>query len=224
MVKALIFDSSSIISLTLNDLLFILKPLKEIYKGEFFITSQIKRELITIPSNIKRFELEVLMIKKLIEEGIIKVYNSDINELNKEVQSIMKIVNNTFKAKGEFIKIIHEGETSIIALRRILNKKNYEVNIIVDERVTRFICENSSNLQEILEHKLHTPIKKIKNVLTEEKCTVLRSSELALIALEKGIINLPGNKKEVADALLYGLKYQGCAITREDIEKAKKMF
>lgn len=48
-MKALIFDSSSIITLALNDLLYILEPLKAKFKGEFYITEDVKREVIDRP-------------------------------------------------------------------------------------------------------------------------------------------------------------------------------
>ena len=40
-MKALIFDSSSIISIVTNNLLNILADLKKIYKGEFLISNEV---------------------------------------------------------------------------------------------------------------------------------------------------------------------------------------
>lgn len=73
-MKSLIFDSGTIITLALNDLLYILQPLKRLFRGEFYITEAIKKELIGKPLNTKRFMLEALVIKKLVEEGILKVF------------------------------------------------------------------------------------------------------------------------------------------------------
>ncbi len=56
--------------------------------------------------------------------------------------------------------------------------------------------------------------------------TVLRSAELAAIALEKGLFERFRNgytNKDVIDSILWGLKINGCAITMEEIERIVKM-
>ena len=44
--KALIFDSGTLINLTMNCLLYILPELKKIFKGKLLITSAVKYEII----------------------------------------------------------------------------------------------------------------------------------------------------------------------------------
>ena len=92
-MKAIIFDSSTIINLAMNNLLWVLKPLKDIYKGEFYITNNIKKEIIDRPFNIKRFKLESIQIKNEIKKGIIKIYPED---LSKETQELSNVANKIF--------------------------------------------------------------------------------------------------------------------------------
>ena len=73
--KALIFDSSAIITLALNNMLDVLHQLKNSFDGNFLITPAVKREIIDAPLNQKRFELEALQISNLLEKGIIEVSN-----------------------------------------------------------------------------------------------------------------------------------------------------
>ncbi len=219
-MKALIFDSSTIISLALNDLLFILKPLKKLFGGEFYITEQIKKELIDKPMGIKRFKFEALMIEKLIDEGIIKIKGDGL--IQKKVQTFLNVANNTFKVEDEGIRIIHEGEASCLALYNVLPTEKKA--IVTDERTTRMLCENPKNLHKLLEKKNHRPIQANElNYQFFKKFNVIRSVELAYIAYKAGIITLPSKQKEAIEAIFYALKYKGCAISHNEIHEAKKL-
>ncbi|KHO51294.1 MAG: hypothetical protein QT04_C0044G0003 [archaeon GW2011_AR11] len=57
-MKALVFDSGPIISLTLNGLLWMLRPLKQRFKGDFCITKAVYGEIISYPLHTKKFKLE----------------------------------------------------------------------------------------------------------------------------------------------------------------------
>ncbi|MEK6844901.1 MAG: hypothetical protein AABX44_01460, partial [Nanoarchaeota archaeon] len=62
-MKVLIFDSGSLISLSMNGLLEELKKLKKIFNGEFIITKEVKKEVVDEPIKIKMYELEALKIQ-----------------------------------------------------------------------------------------------------------------------------------------------------------------
>ena len=144
--KALIFDSSSIITLALNDLLYILKPLKEKFGGEFYISEDIKREVIDKSVEIRRFMLEALMIKKLINDGTFKVMQ--VKDYKKEKDEIMNKANFTFKTEDDWIRIIHDGEASCLALYKTI--KADKKAIVIDERTTRMLVEMPENLHRLL--------------------------------------------------------------------------
>ena len=66
-MKAIVFDSGTIINFAMNGILDILKSLKSEFNGKFIITEAVKEEVIDKPLHIKKFELEALMINSLIQ-------------------------------------------------------------------------------------------------------------------------------------------------------------
>jgi hypothetical protein len=224
--KALIFDSSSIITLALNNLLGMLVSLKAAFGGRFFITPKVKEEMIDVPLRIKRFELEALMISSLVENKILEI--AELPELDAETEKVYTQANSAFKAGSEWIKVFHYGESSCIALANLLSQ-NYKICLVVDERTTRMLCEAPQNLQKLLERKLHTKIfiensrlQYFKDIFKSFK--IIRSSELCFIAFSKKLIVLPAPAETALDALLYATKFKGCAISVSEIEKVKTNF
>ena len=217
--KALIFDSSSIITLAMNGLLPILPKLKESFHGKFFITPNVRQETVDNPLNIRRFELEALNILDLIEKGVLEVINP--KGLDSETEKIKALVNSSFTAHGEKMKIMHSGECSCLALASLL--KDYKSLLVIDERTARMLLENPENLRKLFESKLHTEVTMtLKNNF--KNMSIVRSSELALVAFKKGLIKLPSSKQGVTEALLYASKYNGCSISQDEIQEARKLF
>ena len=72
-MKALIFDSGALISLTMAGLIPELEGLKKSFSGKFVITRQVKKELVDKPMTIKRFELEAIKIQHLIDDGVLEL-------------------------------------------------------------------------------------------------------------------------------------------------------
>ena len=223
--KVLIFDSGSLISLSINGLLEELKKLKKIFNGEFIITKEVKKEVVDNPIKIKMYELEALKIQNLIDEGCLNMPDK-IGITDKEITNLMfklmNFANTMFIGNGNEIQLIQQGETSCLALSKILNEKKIKNVLVVDERTTRMLVEKPENLKELLEKKMHTNVKlKESNFKEFNGFKIIRSTELIYIAYKKGLINLRG--KEVLDALLYALKFKGCAISSEEIEEIKNI-
>ena len=223
--KILIFDSGSLISLSINGLLEELKKLKKIFNGEFIITKEVKKEVVDNPIKIKMYELEALKIQNLIDEGCLNMPDK-IGITDKEITNLMfklmNFANTMFIGNRNEIQLIQQGETSCLALSKILNEKKIKNVLVVDERTTRMLVEKPENLKELLEKKMHTNVKlKESNFKEFNGFKIIRSTELIYIAYKKGLINLRG--KEVLDALLYALKFKGCAISSEEIEEIKNI-
>jgi len=228
-MKAIVFDSSSIISLAMNDLLWTLKALKKIYKGDFYIPNSVKKEIIDVPIKSKKFKLEAIMISKLVDEGILKVGKTvDVNKLLFLANSVFISKENLqVKSPGGKLNILQKGEIEAIALCAELNADAY----VVDERTMRLFMEDSEGLKTILEGKLHTSVSVDNKMLSDFKkqingVNIIRSSELMMVALEKGLfeeyINVK-NKRELVDAILWGLRLRGCAISTEEINETIKL-
>lgn len=221
-MKALVFDSSSIITLALNNLLNMLMPLKKKFRGRFFITPEIREEIVNKPMKLKKFELEALMISGLIKEGILEIVKDDIS---KETDLISETANNIFRTYEKNMKIVHYGEASCVALCNLLKKKGHDATLVIDERTTRMLCENPDNLQKLFEKKLHTNVVMDRNKTQLFRgISIIRSSELCFAAYKYKIIKLPATPAQAIDALLYASKCNGCSISSEEIEKAKRLI
>ena len=224
--KTIIFDASTIISLSMNGLLPELRKLKEIFNGKFIIPHEVKKEVIDNAIKIKRFELEALRARQLIEEGILELPDAlGINkkETSRKTFEFLESANDMFISNRKEINIIHKGEAACLALSRILDEKGIENLIAIDERTTRMIIEKPQNLKSLLERKLHTRVAiKKDNFKNFRGFKIIRSSELIYIAYKKKIVRMK-DKGRLLDALLYALKFKGCAISTEEIEEIKKL-
>lgn len=221
-MKSIIFDAGPLINLSINNLLHLLRKLKKEFKGEFLITKEVKKEIIDHPLTIKRFELNALQLKRLLDEKIIK--HADINQeqikvLREKRNYITNLANSTFKAKGKNIHLIDKGESAALALSFILKEPNV---IAIDERTTRMLCENPENLRKILQKKLRTQVKaNKKNYEFFKQFKIIRSTELIYIAYKKKLFDLKDPR--ALEAMLYGLKYKGCSISEQEVEEAKRL-
>jgi hypothetical protein len=224
--KILIFDASSLISIAMNGLLPELKELKKIFLGRFIIPEEVKWEIIDRPINIKKFELEALKLNELLNEGVLElpeVLGIKKEEISKKTEKLLDITNNTFFEKGKKeIHLIDLGETACLILSKILNEKKIKNILVIDERTTRLICEKPENLKKLLQKKMHTKIDiKRENLKEFKEFKIVRSTELIYIAYKKNLVKIKNPK--ILDALLYALKFKGCAISTEEIKTIKKL-
>lgn len=222
--KAIIFDSSTLISFAMNGLFDELRKLKEVFDGKFLITAQVKNEVIDQPVQRKRFELEALRIQKLVDEGILELPQSvgvNVKEIDSRTEEYMDIANNLFTGNKEPMKLIHNGESSCLALGKILMNKGWNVVLAVDERTLRILIEKPDNLKELLKKRLHVNIQlNRKNFDAFKGFKIIRSTELAYILHKKKLISAGDGK--LLDALLWAMKFKGCAISDEEIDEIKR--
>ena len=222
-MKAIIFDSSTIINLAMNNLLWTLEPMKQKYDGEFYITESIKREVIDTPFHIKRFKLESIQIQNMLTKGIFKVYNEQ--DLNAETKQLGEIANNIFFNKTN-LKIIDEGELSAL----VLAKKIKAEALAIDERTTRLLIESPTTLNNIFKSRFKANIRIEQKNLKEFKARVgdlpiIRSVEMGMIAYELGILDEylpkkdPQTKKDLLDALLWSMRFKGCAVSEKEMQE-----
>jgi len=226
-MKSIIFDTGPIISLVTNNLLWILKPLKEKFKGDFYITPAVKKELIDKALSTKRFEFEALQISQLINEGTLKIIEtSQMRILSKK---LIDMANTSFKAKGSWIKIVSEAEVEVLAADAILNADA----AVIDERTVRLLLENSPNLTNLMEERLHCKVQPNKDNIKEfkkqlENVQIIRSTELIVVAYKLGILNnllidkselVKDPRKTLLDAALWAVKVRGCSISSDEIRE-----
>ncbi|MBU0958957.1 MAG: hypothetical protein KKB31_03350 [Nanoarchaeota archaeon] len=223
--KVIIFDASTIISLAMNGLYEEISLLKSIFKGRFIITKEVKYEIIDRPLTIKKFELEALKLQKLLQDGVFELPSSlgvSDSEVSKEAQSILDLANKTFYGDGREMRIVDLGETSCLALSKILNGKGISSVLAVDERTMRMLVEKPDNLDKLLSKKLNTKIKANRDYFKYFKgFNFIRSSELVYVLYKKGLTKLKGPM--VLDALLYAVKFKGCSISGDEIREIKSL-
>jgi len=222
-MKTLVFDTGSIISLVTNNLLEILKPLKEKFKGEFYLPRSVEYELVDKPIEGKMFKLEAMMVDSIIKDGTLTMYNQILN-----VESLLSKMNGIFLVNGKPLSIVSKAEVEALALAVALKSEAY----VVDERTMRLLIEDPLRLRKIQENKLHTRVAVNKEFLKEfsnfvKNIKVIRSTELVLVAYELGILDryltTHSSRKELVDALLWGLKLRGCSISQEEVRTLVEM-
>lgn len=226
-MKSIVFDAGPIISLTTNNLLWLLKSLKDKYKGEFYISERVKGELVDRPLKTKKFKFEALQVLQYINNDIIKVIKNE--KIRKMTFELLDLANNCFKARGQWIRIVHYGEMEGLAASLYLNSDAF----VVDERTTRTLIENTKKEINILRRTLHVNInvneenlKKFKEMVKGIK--ILRSVELVTVAYELGLLNeflpnIENAKKTLLDSVLWGVKLNGCAVSKKEVEQILRM-
>jgi hypothetical protein len=223
-MKYLIFDAGPIISLAMNGMISILEKLRENFEGEFILTSSVKREVIDRPLKIKKYALEAIQVQTLLDKKIFRMAEEIVDKitLERETKKILKISSGVLRVAhtGEKINLIQEGEASCIAFSFLCNQENL---IVIDERTTRLLTEAPENLEVMMEKKLHIPLTaELSLIKNFKELKFIRSAELLFIAYKKDL--LPFKKdKQTLDALLYGVKTKGTAISSSEIEEMKKM-
>jgi hypothetical protein len=223
--KAIVFDSGTLINFAMNGLFEEFRELKKIFNGKFLITKEVKGEIIDRPITIKRFELEALKLNELLEENVLEMpsaFGIDENKISQMTKQFLDVSNDTFFGRENAIHIIDLGEASCIGLSKLLDEKGIKNVISVDERTIRVLCEKPENLLTLLQKKLHTGITaKKENFKYFQGYKFIRSAELMYILYKKGIIKLKNHN--VLDALLYAVKFKGCAISDEEISEMEKL-
>jgi hypothetical protein len=224
--KFLIFDAGPIISLTMNGLLDILEKFKTHCSKqgiEFVITPEVKKEVIDKPLGIKKYGLEGVKVKNLLDKGVLVLSSEFVSNqaLQKQTKQILKQVNSAFidRKMKQKINLIQEGEASCLAFAKLCSCENI---IAVDERTTRMIAEAPEKLIKLMEKKLHTSLDVNISKLTDfKKLRFIRSSEILYMAYKKELFDMKKDKI-LLDALLYGVKFKGAAISSREIEDIKK--
>ena len=223
-MKCIVFDAGTLITFSMNCMLSILKDLKKSFDGKFLITKDVEYEIVNRPKNIKKYKLGALRMKSLIDKGILEFPESvgvSHVDVERRAKEYIKQLNSTFKTRGRDMHIIDKGEASCLALSKLLDEKGIKNVIAIDERSTRMICEKPENLKLLLERKLHTKIQVKREINDCRDIKFIRSTELIYIAYKKGIIQ--DKSKDMLDALLYGAKFKGCAVSSEEIKELKKL-
>jgi predicted nucleic acid-binding protein len=212
--RTIVADSSSIISLALNCMSSVLEELGV----KILVPDEIYNEIILRPMGSKRYALESMRIKKLFSSGVISVSNPE----PLITREILNTANSVYRAKKHPLRLIHEGEAAALALLAGVDASA----LLIDERTTRMLIEDADGLRGVLCGQLGRRVDMDVRMLDAFRgivsdVRIIRSSEIAAVAYEKGILgrSLGGCGKEALMAMLYALKFSGCAISWQEIEE-----
>ena len=130
-----------------------------------------------------------------------------------------------------FIHLVDKAEVESLALANLL-KATY----VVDERTMRMLVDSPLELKKLFEKKLHTRItinnNNLKQFQKEINVNIIRSSEIATAAYSLGLLNKLTSKDHLAnynlkhellDGLLWGLKLNGCSISKKEIDQVEEI-
>lgn len=221
--KAIIFDAGPIISLTINNLLWLLPELKQRFGGEFYIAEAVRAELVANPLHGKRFKFEAMQVESLIENGVLKIIDDKF--VKQKADELKTLANKTFYLHKYPMQVVQEGEMETLAAAITMGIDT----AVVDEKITRMLVEKPEQLEKTLEKKMHADVtvdhEKLHtlNEMTKH-IQIIRSVELAAVAFERGLLNrylveIPNSRRELLDSILWAIKLNGCSVTEEEIDE-----
>ena len=221
--RTIVVDSSSLITISNNCFIKILKHLSELEKMEFVIPESVYQESVKRPVAIKRFELNAIRIRDAVEEGYIKVMKTT-PELKNETQRIQDISSKVAQINSHNLTLVDLGEAETLALMRKINSNI----LLIDERTTRMLIEEPENLAETLSRRHHGNVRINENIAREFRkefrdVKIIRSVELMAFAYETGAFAKELHKsKQALEAMLFASKFAGCAVSFNEITEFLK--
>ncbi len=225
MTNAIFFDSGTIISLTIARLSWLLPHLRKHFNGPFYITPAVYKELVERPMEIHRYEFEALQVMKLVREGTLQVYTK---VPIRQVKELTKLVNTSVTLNGKNIDLMQEGEMQSLAC--VL--ENPGAVLAMDERTLRYLIEDEAELISLLRERFQKEVDSNKAQLQQcakvfRDVKIIRSTELVGVAYSLGLLKeyVPVQKDGdvvLLDAVMWAVKYGGCAVTALEIEQLKK--
>ncbi|MBI2662450.1 hypothetical protein HYX11_03245 [Candidatus Woesearchaeota archaeon] len=225
--KALFFDAGPVITLVMARLINVLPLLKAKYGGKFYITPAVHKELVERPISVKRFEFEALQVEKLMRDGILELYDA---VPKKKVVELIALANGSFSLDGKTMDVIQSGEMESVATALEIGAEG----VVMDERTLRLFIENNKEMVKLLENRFKKRVMADKDKMNLfsaalKEVTIIRSIELVGLAYKIGLLDgyVPEGKegKEVlVDAVLWATKFNGCAVTEEEIEDLKNFL
>lgn len=225
--KVLFFDAGPIITLVMARLAWILPELKRKLNGRFYITPAVKYELVDRPLTVRRFEFEALQVLKMIREGVLVIFE---NIPRQKVSELISLANTSFRIDGKTMDVIQEGEMESAAAAIALGAEG----IVMDERTLRLFIENNREMKALLEMRFQKQVlpdmKKMDKFSSAlQGLTIIRSIELVGVAYALGLLEsyVPEGKngrEQLLDAVLWDVRYNGCAVTEQEILDLKQFL
>ena len=210
-MKQISCDSSSIIALSSNCLMWVLDR----FETDFIIPFYVKKEIIDTPLKGKKYSFEAMKHGLLIGNTL-KIKETDSILRDK----IIKLSNTLLMHKNKPIEIIQYGEADAIALAI----KEGITTLLVDEKNTRLLIEDMEGLKKVIERRTGRDFEINKTSAQElhkllDGLKIIRSTELVAVAIKRGFFDWPYPRANIIKNALTALKFSGCAISSREINE-----
>lgn len=216
----IVFDSSSIISISDKCFINLIKKMAANDNVEFVIPQEVYDETVSVPMKIKKFELNAIRIKDAIDQGYFTIAKPS-PKVGKTTEKISALVNCIAFSGKKCLKLVHRGELETLALCKELGASA----LVIDERTTRLLVEDPMGLRGFLQHRYQKEIEIADEKIHDLKeflgdLEIIRSVELIALAYDLGLFEgeISPNKKSL-EAALYAMKFAGCAVSFEEIKQ-----
>ena len=179
---------------------------------------------------IRRFEFEAMQISQLLNNGTLEIIES--KEIKQLSGKLMDLANHSFRAKGNWVKLVSSAEIESLAADAILESDA----AVIDERTIRLLLENSPNLTKLMEFRLKCKVQPNKENIREFKkllknVQIIRSTELVTVAYKMGLLkeymptisSIKNPKQRLLNAVLWAVKVRGCSISKKEIDEIVKL-
>lgn len=219
MTPIIVFDSSALISLSEKCFFGLLERIQSHTNARLLISQAVWNETVTVPEQIKRFELNAERIKQAVENEWLEIVSAttQTRELQKQIDDWS---NHSFFCGAKPLKILQEGEIETMALFLA-----YRADAIaIDERTARMLMEEPLRLQNYISLQHDQPIAKNQANLNQiqkkfQKAVIVRSSDLLAWAYRHELFKFELNQTpHCLEAALYAVKYSGCSVSEREIE------
>ncbi len=215
---SVICDASSLISLADSCFVPLLYVLRSRMAGPFVLPRSVHLECIDRPLSNKQYALAAVRLARAEQDGVLKTVDVDVK---KEIEEIMWNANNLFFVHDRPLKLLHEGESEMLALARKFGVSN----ILVDERTTRMLAEAPFDLKKHLEAEFKSHVSVNDKYLREfQRLTngmvFFRSCELLAAGFEQGFFSQYGPlERQALEAAFYAIKFNGCGVSFQEIQE-----
>jgi len=216
----------------MNNLTWLINPLNKYFPGQFLITPRVRAELIDRPLTTKKYKFEALQMIPYILDGSLKVYNAE--KVKPILDEILTLGNHLLKARDRYLTLVHPAEMEVIATAVFLKAKA----VVIDERTARELLEDPDELAHWMSRKLKCDVRIDQESLKRFRrltkgIRVIRSAELVTVAYELGLLNryvmakeekiIPDLQNVLLESVLWGVKLNGCSISRDEISQIRRM-
>ena len=223
-MKKIVFDSSTLISLSDKCMMNVMGRMATAEGVEFLVPQSVLDETVLYPIKIRKFELNAVRISNAIDRNWLRIVQSS-GITRQYVGRIETIAEKLCMADNRPLKIVHRGEIETLAIAKEIGADA----IAMDERTTRMLMEEPDALKDVLQNRLKRKIRFNAQAAREFRqfmagIPVVRSVELIALGYERNYFgeDLARNKTSL-EAALFAAKYSGCAVSGEEIKNYLKV-